>query len=90
MALIQSRLILAEPTPTFGKYMMLAPSGNNENLKKGPPSSGTILLAAAFYQDLGVLLIAGDSQSWVFLLPGRVLQAFPRLFRFDRFCQAVR
>ena len=42
------------------------------------------------YQDLAGLLIAGDSQSWALLLPGRVLQGFPRLFRFDRFCQAVR
>src|SRR5258706_15812707 len=34
--------------------------------------------------------IAGDSQSWALLLPGCVLSAFPRLFRFVRFCQAVR
>jgi hypothetical protein len=38
----------------------------------------------------GDRLFAGDSQSWALWLPGCVLQAFPRLFRFERFCQAVR
>jgi hypothetical protein len=51
---------------------------------------GGSVIGSGVYQDLGGLLIAGDSQSWALLLPGCALQAFPRLFRFDRFCPAVR